>query len=54
MFNKVLENTIDLSKGPLTHFDAIVVGAGMGGSAAVYSLVKQGFQVLLIEKGNAF
>jgi choline dehydrogenase-like flavoprotein len=34
-----------------SHFDAIVVGSGAGGSAAAYKLVNAGLKVLLIEKG---
>ena len=33
-------------------YDAIVVGSGAGGSAAVYRLVRAGLSVLLVEKGN--
>lgn len=33
-------------------FDAIVVGAGMGGAACAYRLAKAGKKVLLIERGN--
>jgi electron transfer flavoprotein-quinone oxidoreductase len=33
-------------------FDAIIVGAGPGGSAAAYSLAKMGFNVLIVERGK--
>jgi electron transfer flavoprotein-quinone oxidoreductase len=33
-------------------FDAIVVGGGLSGSAAAYSLAKAGLEVLVIERGN--
>jgi electron transfer flavoprotein-quinone oxidoreductase len=33
-------------------FDAIVVGAGLAGSACAYTLAKQGKSVLLLERGN--
>lgn len=33
-------------------FDAIVVGAGPGGSATAYTLAKAGLQVLLVERGR--
>jgi electron transfer flavoprotein-quinone oxidoreductase len=33
-------------------FDAIIVGAGPGGSAAAYSLAKMGFNVLMLERGK--
>jgi choline dehydrogenase-like flavoprotein len=32
--------------------DVIIVGSGAGGSAAAYSLVRAGLDVLLIEKGD--
>lgn len=35
-----------------TDFDAIVVGAGPGGSATAYTLAKAGLQVLLVERGR--
>jgi electron transfer flavoprotein-quinone oxidoreductase len=35
-----------------TEFDAIVVGAGPGGSATAYTLAKAGLQVLLVERGR--
>jgi len=33
-------------------FDAIIVGAGPGGSAAAYSLANMGFNVLMLERGK--
>ncbi len=33
-------------------FDAIIVGAGPGGSAAAYLLAKMGFNVLILERGK--
>jgi Dehydrogenases (flavoproteins) len=33
-------------------FDAIVVGAGPAGSAAAYTLAKEGFKTLLIDRGR--
>lgn len=33
-------------------FDAIIVGAGPGGSAAAYSLAKMGINVLMVERGK--
>ncbi len=35
------------------HWDAIVVGGGMGGSAVGYALTRRGFRVLMLEKGLA-
>ncbi len=35
-----------------TKFDVIVVGAGPAGSAAAYLLAKEGFRVLMIERGR--
>ena len=34
-------------------FTAIVVGAGRAGSTAAYLLAREGYEVLLIEKGSA-
>jgi electron transfer flavoprotein-quinone oxidoreductase len=34
------------------HFDAIVVGAGLAGSAAALTMAKQDLEVLVIERGN--
>jgi len=35
-----------------THFDALIVGSGAGGSAAAYALARGGRRVLLLEKGR--
>ncbi len=35
----------------LTHYDAIIIGSGAGGSAAAYRLAHAGRRVLLLEKG---
>ncbi|MEE4379224.1 MAG: GMC family oxidoreductase [Candidatus Competibacteraceae bacterium] len=37
---------------PETHYDAIVIGSGAGGSAVAYQLVRNGKTVLLLEKGD--
>lgn len=37
---------------PRTDFDVIVVGAGVGGAAAAYSLRRAGFQVLVVDKAR--
>ncbi|MCR3923396.1 MAG: FAD-dependent oxidoreductase, partial [Firmicutes bacterium] len=36
----------------MTHFDAIVVGAGPAGSSAALHMAKNGMQVLLLERGD--
>lgn len=36
----------------MQRFDAIVVGAGPAGSSAAYTLAKDGFKVLLVERGR--
>jgi choline dehydrogenase-like flavoprotein len=36
-----------------THYDAIVVGSGAGGSAVAYALVQAGQRVLILEKGES-
>ena len=35
-----------------TDYDVIIVGAGPAGSAAAYSLAKNGHQVLILERGK--
>lgn len=38
----------------MTHknFDAIVVGAGMSGNAAAYTMARRGLRVLQLERGS--
>ncbi|TIW15815.1 MAG: FAD-dependent oxidoreductase, partial [Mesorhizobium sp.] len=36
----------------IEQFDAIVVGAGMSGNAAAYTLASQGLKVLQLERGE--
>ena len=36
----------------VAHYDAIIIGSGAGGSAAVYALARAGQRVLLLEKGR--
>jgi cholesterol oxidase len=37
-----------------THFDAIVVGSGFGGSVVAYRLADAGLRVCLLERGRAY
>ncbi|CAB1062314.1 Glucose-methanol-choline (GMC) oxidoreductase:NAD binding site [Olavius sp. associated proteobacterium Delta 1] len=37
-----------------THFDAIVVGSGFGGSVSAYRLAEAGLRVCLLERGKAY
>jgi cholesterol oxidase len=37
-----------------THFDAIVVGSGFGGSATAYRLAEAGLSVCILERGKAY
>lgn len=42
------------SPGSSTHYDAIVVGSGFGGSVSALRLAEKGYRVLVIEKGRWF
>ncbi len=37
-----------------THFDAVIVGSGFGGSVMAYRLAQAGLQVCLLERGKAY
>ena len=37
-----------------THFDAVVVGSGFGGSVTAYRLAQAGLQVCLLERGKIY
>src|ERR671932_1155743 len=37
-----------------THFDAIIVGSGFGGSVMAYRLAEAGLRVCLLERGKAY
>ena len=37
-----------------THFEAIVIGSGFGGSVMAYRLAEAGLQVCLLERGKAY
>jgi len=37
-----------------THFDAIIVGSGFGGSVMAYRLAEAGLQVCVLERGKAY
>jgi cholesterol oxidase len=37
-----------------THFDAVIVGSGFGGSVMAYRLAEAGFRVCLLERGKAY
>lgn len=41
---------LKLSKGPETHYDAVVIGAGIGGLICANLLVRQKLRVLLVER----
>ncbi|MBK8938550.1 MAG: GMC family oxidoreductase [Polyangiaceae bacterium] len=38
----------------MSHYDAIVIGSGFGGSVAALRLTEKGYRVLVIEKGKRF
>ena len=38
----------------MTHFDAIVIGSGFGGSVMAYRLAEAGRSVCLLERGRAY
>jgi cholesterol oxidase len=38
----------------VTHYDAIIVGSGFGGSVSALRLMEKGYKVLLLEKGKRF
>jgi cholesterol oxidase len=37
-----------------THFDAVVVGSGFGGSVTTYRLAEAGLHVCLLERGKIY
>ena len=37
-----------------THFDAVIVGSGFGGSVMAYRLAEAGLRVCLLERGKAY
>ena len=37
-----------------THFDAVVIGSGFGGSVTTYRLAEAGKRVLLLERGHRY
>src|SRR5688572_27072519 len=37
-----------------THFDAVIVGTGFGGSVMAYRLAEAGLRVCVLERGRAF
>ena len=37
-----------------SHYDAIVVGSGFGGSVTAYRLAEAGKRVLILERGRAY
>src|SRR5437588_12204960 len=37
-----------------THFDAVIVGSGFGGSVMAYRLAAEGLRVCLLERGKAY
>ena len=38
----------------MTHYDAVIVGSGFGGSVSALRLVEKGYKVLVLEKGKRF
>jgi choline dehydrogenase-like flavoprotein len=47
------EFLIGASEASQVEWDAVIIGAGMGGSNVAYALARQGYRVCLIEKGRA-
>jgi len=41
-------------KSIINNYDAIIIGAGMGGAASAWALTKQGLRVLILEAGPRF
>jgi cholesterol oxidase len=37
-----------------SHFDAVIVGSGFGGSVMTYRLAEAGFSVCVLERGKAY
>jgi len=44
---------ITLDQAKTTDWDVIIVGAGMGGSTAAFTLARKGHKILLVDKGQA-
>jgi len=53
MKGSLFRNVISIDLATQRRWDVAIIGAGVGGSAAAYSLTEKGFNVLLIEKGLA-
>lgn len=49
----VERSLVDLERASSESWDVVVIGAGMGGGAAVHRLVAAGLRVLLVERGRA-
>lgn len=47
------KNIVELAKAEQMQWDIIIVGAGMGGGCAAWTLSKAGLKVLLLDKGAA-
>ena len=45
--------SLDLEQAAKRNWDVVIIGAGVGGCTAAYSLSRQGLSVLLIEKGKS-